>query len=165
MNANPDKWFSEFLGVGYRYHDIYMNVLLLFSSRMSAARLWNNTVDGWADNQIKLQFVEEKDQYWIILFHEGSSLLLKNSMGFIKYIPKSKNYERFKTRFEDKIILRFAIYSKKSKNKEVGNAEYELNLLKKMKYVYRVEFLQSEDIPLNSMVLKIIDDVKRSSYA
>jgi len=165
MSANPDKWFSEFLGVGYRYHDIYMNVLLLFSSRMSAARLWNNTVDGWADNQIKLQFVEEKDQYWIILFHEGSSLLLKNSLGFIKHIPKSKNYERFKTRFEDKIILRFAIYSKKSKNKEVENAEYELNLLKKMKYVYRVEFLQFEDIPLNSVVLKIIDDVKRSSYA
>ena len=128
MNANPDEWFSEFLGVGYRYHDIYMNVLLLFSSRISAARLWNKTVDGWADDQIKLQFVEEKDQYWFILFHEGSSLLLKDSIGFIKHVPKSKNYERFKTRFEDKIILRFAIYANKSNNKGVENAGYELNL-------------------------------------
>ena len=66
------------------------------------ARLWNKTVDGWADDQIKLQFVEEKDQYWMILIHEGTSLLLKDSMGFIKRVPKSKNYERFKTRFEDK---------------------------------------------------------------
>lgn len=165
MSVSPDKWFSEFLGVGYRYHDIYMNVLLLFSSRISAARLWNKTVDGWADDQIKLQFVEEKDQYWIILFHEGSSLLLKDSMGFIKHVPKSKNYERFKTRFEDKIILRFAIYAKKSKNKEVENVGYELYLLKKIKYVYRVEFLRFEEIPLNSIVLKIINEVKESSYA
>ena len=165
MRVSPDKWFSEFLGVGYRYHDIYMNVLLLFSSRISAARLWNKTVDGWADDQIKLQFVEEKDQYWIILFQEGSSLLLKDSMGFIKHVPKSKNYERFKTRFEDKIILRFAIYAKKSKNKEVENVGYELYLLKKIKYVYRVEFLRFEEIPLNSIVLKIINEVKESSYA
>ena len=165
MSANPDKWFSEFLGVGYRYHDIYMNVLLLFSSRISAARLWNKTVDGWADDQIKLQFVEEKDQYWFILFHEGSSLLLKDSIGFIKHVPKSKNYERFKTRFEDKIILRFAIYANKSNNKGVENAGYELNLLKKIKYVYRVEFLRHEEIPLNSIVLKIINEVKESSYA
>ena len=91
MSANPGKWFSEFLGVGYRYHDIYMNVLLLFSSRISAARLWNKTVDGWAD-KIRIQFVEKKNQYWIILFHEGSSLLLKDSMGFIKHVPISKNY-------------------------------------------------------------------------
>ncbi|HVD08237.1 MAG TPA: hypothetical protein VNB67_07305, partial [Nitrososphaeraceae archaeon] len=160
-----DKWFSEFLGVGYRYHDIYMNVLLLFSSHISAARLWNKTVDGWADDQIRLQFVEEKDQYWIILFHEGSSLLLKDSMGFIKQVPKSKNYERFKTRFEDKIILRFAMYANKSKNKEVENVGYELNLLKKSKYVYRVEFLRHEEIPLNSIVLKIINEVKETSIA
>ena len=127
--------------------------------------LWNKTVDGWADDQIKLQFVEEKNQYWIILFHEGSSLLLKDSMGFIKHVPISKNYERFKTRFEDKIILRFAIYANKSKNKEVENAGYGLDLLKKIKYVYRVEFLRFEELPLNIIVLKIINEVKESSYA
>lgn len=165
MSANPDKWFSEFLGVGYRYHDIYMNVLLLFSNRISAARLWNKTIDGWADDQIKLQFVEENDQYWIILFHEGSSLLLKDPMGFIKKVPISKNYERFKTRFEDKIILRFAIYANKSKSNEVENAGYELNLLKKIKYVYRVEFLRYNDIPLNSIILETINAVKGSTYA
>ncbi|MFI5425334.1 MAG: hypothetical protein ACHQXG_11150, partial [Nitrososphaerales archaeon] len=83
----------------------------------------------------------------------------------IKHVPKSKNYERFKSRFEDKIILRFAMYANKSKNKEVENSGYELNLLKKSKYVYRVEFLRHEEIPLNSIVLKIINEVKESSYA
>ena len=41
----------------------------------------------------------------------------------------------------------------------------ELNLLKKSKYVYRVEFLRFEEIPLNSIVLKIINEVKETSIA
>ena len=57
-------------------------------------------------------------------------MLLKDSMGFIKHVPKSKNYERFKTRFEDKIILRFAMYANKSKNKEVENAGYRAQFVK-----------------------------------
>ena len=43
--------------------------------------------------------------------------------------------------------------------------DMDLNLLKKSKYVYRVEFLRHEEIPLNSIVLKIINEVKESSYA
>lgn len=165
MSARPDNWFSEFIGVGYRYHDIYMNVLLLFSNRMSAGRLWNKTIDGWSDDQIKLLFVEENDQYWIIVFHEGSSLLLKDTIGFIKKVPKSNNYDRFKTRFEDKVILRFAIYNDKPKSKQGKSAGFELNLLKKMKYVYRVDFLQYEEIPPNDMIFKTINEVKGSPNA
>ena len=90
MSANPDKWFSEFLGVGYRYHDIYMNVLLLFSSHIAAARLWNKTVDGWADDQIRLQFVEEKESILDYTFSRRFKFVTKGFNGLHKTCPQKQ---------------------------------------------------------------------------
>jgi hypothetical protein len=163
MSLIPDRWYSEFLGVGYRYHDVDMNVLLLFSNRRLAAAIWNKMVDGWADNQIRLIFVENDDQYWIILFHEGSSLLLKDSRGFIKRVPLSTNYVKFKQRYDSKVILRFATYDKiKSKPKDNSTPSFSVSLLKKIKHVYGVSFLQYNEIPEKTDILEAIKGVRKS---
>lgn len=99
MNKGPNTWFSEFLGIGYRYQDIHMNVLLLFGDTRLAIKLWNKTISGWADDQVRLVFVEQGDNYWFILFQEDARLL-KGNMGFIKCVPMSHNYVKFKHRYE-----------------------------------------------------------------
>lgn len=162
MNNGPSRWFSEFLGVGYRYHDIYMNVLLLFGDRTLAVRLWNKTIDGWADDQVRLLFIEDGDNYWFILFQEGSSLLLKENIGFIKCVPVSNNYVKFKNRYELKVIVRFAVYTSKSIANEKEGVSYDLRLLKKIKYAYGVEFLHYGDIHKNSTAFEAIGKVKKS---
>jgi hypothetical protein len=164
MNRSPKLWYSEFLGVGYRYHDIYMNVLLLFSDRSIAVKLWNRSIDGWADDQVKLMFIEDVENYWFILFQEGSSLLLKEDVGFIKCVPISNNYVKFKNRCELKVIVRFAIYSTRSRANEKENVSYDLRLLKKIKYAYGVEFLHYDDIPKHGTALEAIGKVKNSAY-
>jgi hypothetical protein len=164
MNNGPKLWYSEFLGVGYRYHDIYMNVLLLFSDRSVAVKLWNRSIDGWADDQVKLMFIEDGGNYWFILFQEGSSLLLKENIGFIKCVPISNNYVKFKQRYELKVIIRFAIYSTGSRTNKKENVSYDLRLMKKMKYAYGVEFLQYDDVPKYGIAYEGIGKVKYSAY-
>jgi hypothetical protein len=34
VSSKPISWFGDFIGVGYRYHDIYMNVIPLFEDKM-----------------------------------------------------------------------------------------------------------------------------------
>lgn len=156
MNKGPNRWFSEFLGVGYTYHDIYMNVLLLFGDNRYAVGLWNETLGGWAEDQVRLKFIEHGDNYWLILFQEGSSLILKEDIGFIKCVPMSDNYVKFKNRYELKAIIRFAIYKRKSKAKE-KELPYDVKLLKKIKYVCGVEFLHYDEIPKNSTAFEAIN--------
>jgi len=33
VSNKPISWFKDFIGVGYRYHDVYMNVIPLFGQR------------------------------------------------------------------------------------------------------------------------------------
>ena len=64
VSSKPISWFGDFIGVGYRYHDIYMNVIPLFEDKMPAFRLWKKTIDWWPDDEIKLRFVEQGGSYW-----------------------------------------------------------------------------------------------------
>jgi hypothetical protein len=150
------KWISDFLGVGYRYTDIFMNVLILFSDKKIAIKTWNENIHWWPDDQIILRFVEDQDYYWFILYQQGKNLFSKQNIGFFKRNHLTQNYIRFKKNYEEKAILRFAQY-KTLKKKIVGNGEngendnskninYELNIFKRMKTIYDVKFLKINEL-------------------
>jgi len=157
--SNPDEvnqsilWFNNFIGVGYRYHDVYMNVLLLFDDKRYAFKLWKKTIEWWPDDEIKLRFVEYNDKYWFILFvgskYEGDNI------GFVKHFPMSENYKRFKHGYENQVVLRFAIY-KENKNKKLEDNKFGLELLKRSKSIYDIKFLQYYDLPSDSIEHKCI---------
>ena len=42
LSGSPIVWFKDFVGVGYRYHDVYMNVFPLFQDKMFAFKLWKS---------------------------------------------------------------------------------------------------------------------------
>ncbi|HEY8109939.1 MAG TPA: hypothetical protein VIG05_03645, partial [Candidatus Nitrosotenuis sp.] len=65
--SSPIPWYDDFLGVAYRYYDLRMNVVPLFSERKVANDLWNNVAHWWNDHDIKIRFVENGDQYWFIM--------------------------------------------------------------------------------------------------
>ena len=158
MSAKPNIWFKDFVGVGYRYHDVYMNVFPLFVDKMFAFRLWKKTVDWWPDDRIKLRFVEQDGSYWFILYHDGSGYKGDNT-GFVKKVPVSENYERFKAGFEKKATLRFGIYNENPKKKKEGQ-KYELEILKKSKSVYDIAFLQHSELAPDSIEWQCIRDNK-----
>ena len=156
--SRPEYWFKDFIGVGYRYHDVYMNVFPLFEDKMSAFRLWKKTVEWWPDDKVKLRFVEQGDSYWFILY--GGSVYTKDNTGFVKMVPVSENYERFKIGYEKKAILRFGIYKEGAKKKKVDGPKYDLEVLKKSKSVYDIAFLKYEELASDSLEWQCIQENK-----
>lgn len=158
MSAKPIAWFDDFLGVGYRYHEVHMNVFPVFNDKMFAFKLWMKTVNAWPDDQIKLRFVEHNDNYWFVLY--DASQYRNGVAGFVKLVPRSDNYERFKAGYEKKAILRFGIY-KESKKK--GGSGFNLEVLKKSKSVYDIAFLQYSDVSPESTEWQGIQETKHDA--
>lgn len=154
--SKPAYWFKDFVGVGYRYHDVYMNVFPLFEDKMSAFRLWKKTINWWPDDNIKLRFVEQDDSYWFILY--GGSDYTKDNTGFVKKVPVSENYERFKIGYEKKAILRFGIYKEGVKKKD--GSKFDLEVLKKSKSVYDITFVKYEELTPESVEWQCIKENK-----
>jgi hypothetical protein len=162
FSSNPDEikqpifWFNNFVGVGYRYHDIYMNVLPLFKDKRYAFKLWKKTIEWWPDDEIKLRFVEYNDKYWFILY--GGSKYKGDNTGFVKHFHISENYKRFKHGYEKQVLLRFAIY-KENKNKEMTDNKFGLELLKRSKSIFDIKFLNYFDLPSDSVESKCIQSM------
>ena len=76
-----------------------MNVLLLFNDLKKAVTIWNKTIDLWSDDQTRLRFIENDDNYWFVLYNLGSNLLLQRNVGFVKKMKLSENYDRFKSKY------------------------------------------------------------------
>jgi hypothetical protein len=165
------KWISHFAGIGYRYTDIVMNILILYTDRKIAIKIWNENINWWPDDQIILRFIEDKEDYWFILYKRGKNLLSKENVGFFKKNPITQNYLRFKKNFDQKTLLRFALYKsvekKDTDNKDKdGNKEnessnqptFEINIFKRMKTVYDVKFLKLDDLEENSIELNLINN-------
>ena len=167
-------WFDDFLGVAYRYYDLRMNVVPLFSERKQAANLWHETMHWWHDHTIKIRFVEIGDKYWFILGGESSKP--QTNKSFFKILDKSSNYERFKIGHGGEAYLRLGTYTKKFKkdvkddaicdcghikedHEEADHDEclvedckcikfesFQVNLLKKKKTITDIKFLQENEI-------------------
>lgn len=156
MSNKPEAWIKDFVGVGYRYHDVYMNVFPLFQDKKAAFKLWKKTIEWWPDNNIKLRFVEDNGIYWFILY--GGSDYKHDNTGFIKKVPISENYMRFKAGYEKKAVLRFGIYKGTAK----GDKKYDLEILKKSKTVYDIAFLQYSELPQHGIEWQgILDNNKQ----
>ena len=72
-----------------------MNIFPLFENKRDAFKLWKKTVNWWPDDKIMLTFVEAETKYWFILYCKSS--VLNQNLGFVKSIPMSQNYQKFKT--------------------------------------------------------------------
>jgi hypothetical protein len=163
------KWISDFLGVGYRYTDIYMNILILFIDRKTAIKIWNENIHWWPDDQIILRFIEDQHYYWFILYLQGKNLFSKENIGFFKRNQLTQNYLRFKKNYDEKAILRFALYKTLEKkirdNDENGekdnakNIHYELNIFKRMKTIYDVKFLKINELEDKSFEYLLIKNI------
>lgn len=166
------KWISDFLGVGYRYTDIHMNILILFTDRKTAIKTWNENIHWWPDDQIILRFIEDEDYYWFILYQQGKNLFSTENIGFFKKNHLTQNYLRFKKNFDEKTIFRFALYkiSEKKiavKDENSDNREdevskdnnYELNIFKRMKTIYDVKFLKINELEDNSFEYALIKNI------
>jgi hypothetical protein len=148
------------MGVGYRYHDVYMNVFPLFPDKMEAHRLWKKTIDWWPDVDIRMSFVEEGDDYWFILY--GGSKYSGDNTCFVKKMPVSENYKRFKAGYEKKAMLRFGVYKEntnpKKKEPDGSMKKFELEVLKKAKSVYTISFLKVSELEPGSVEWQCIQE-------
>ncbi|MFQ6025529.1 MAG: hypothetical protein ACE5JT_03335 [Nitrosopumilaceae archaeon] len=167
-------WFDNFLGVAYRYYDLRMNIVPLFSDRKKAIKIWQDVVHWWLNHSIKIRFVETGDNYWFIL--AGESTRPVKNMSFFKFLTKSKHYERFKKGHQGEAFLRLGVYTKKTSKDARGDAvcdcghpledhydeevascmiedcqcqnfeSFQVNLLKKKKTITDIKFLQEQEV-------------------
>ncbi len=175
------EWFNDFLGIAYRYFDLRMNIVLLFSDKNITSSIWNETVSWWIDNLIKIRFLEIKNKYWFIM--SGCSRYEKANKSFYKILLKSKHYERFKYGCNCEAYLRFGTYCIKYKNdvkyddicdcghtmnvhnindKKINSCTkncnckkfitFQITLLKKKKVINNIKFLKNNEIKKDSVV-------------
>ena len=167
-------WFDNFLGVAYRYFDLRMNVIPLFSDRKYAVNLWHDTITWWVDPSIKIRFVESDDHYWFIMGSESKKP--DSNLSFFKKLSRSENYERFKDGHGGEAYLRLGIYSeqdlKKAKKNTVCNcghiaddhdegdedaclyytckckkfSSFQVNLLKRKKTITNILYLDEKNV-------------------
>jgi len=167
-------WFDGFLGVAYRYYDLRMNVVPLFSERKQATNLWNETIHWWNDHTIKLRFVETGEKYWFIMGSDSKKP--ENNKSLFKILSKSEHYERFKAGHGGEAYLTLGVYAivhkKGAKDDTVCNCKHRLddheegdsdaclieecscrkfesfqvNILKRKKTITDIKFLQEEQV-------------------
>jgi hypothetical protein len=126
-----------------------MNIFPLFENKRDAFKLWKKTVNWWPDDKIMLTFVEAETRYWFILYCKSS--VLDQNLGFVKSIPMSQNYQKFKEGVEKTAILRFGIYKTKKSKARRGDPDYDLELLKKSKMVYNILFQSYQHLSPHSI--------------
>ena len=167
-------WFDDFVGVAYRYYDLRMNVVPLFTDRKESTSIWHDTIHWWLDPSIKIRFVEIDDDYWFIMGSDSQKP--ETTLSFFKVLPKSENYERFKKGHGGEAYLRLGVYTKKSLNDVKKDAlcncnhdaqdhdendddvclfnncdckqfsSFQVNLLKKKKTITDIKFLEEKDV-------------------
>ena len=167
-------WFDDFMGVAYRYYDLRMNVVPLFTDRKQSVSLWHDTIHWWLDSSIKIRFVETGDKYWFIMGSDSQKP--DTNLSFFKVLQKSENYERFKKGHGGEAYLRLGVYTKKSlsdvKKSALCNcsheardhderdedvclynncdckkfASFQVNLLKRKKTITNIVFLEEKDV-------------------
>ena len=167
-------WFDDFLGVAYRYYDLRMNVVPLFTERKESMTLWNDTIHWWVDPSIKIRFVETGDDYWFILGSDSQKPA--TNLSFFKVLPKSEHYERFKKGHGGEAYLRFGVYKKETLDDAKKNAmcacnheardhdegdgdvclfndcdckkfsSFQVNLSKRKKTISDIKFLDEKDV-------------------
>ncbi|MGY5149454.1 MAG: hypothetical protein ACW9W3_05260 [Candidatus Nitrosopumilus sp. bin_68KS] len=167
-------WFDDFVGVAYRYYDLRMNVVPLFTDQKESAGIWHDTIHWWVDPSIKIRFVEIDDSYWFIMGSDSQKP--DTNLSFFKVLPKSENYERFKKGHGGEAYVRLGVYTKKSLNDVKKDAlcdctheaqdhdendndvclfnscsckrfsSFQINLLKRKKTTTDIKFLQEKDV-------------------
>jgi len=111
--AGVINWYSDFIGVAYRYYDLRMNVAPLFPDRKEAVALWHSAIKWWVDHTIKLRFVEVHDDTWFVMAAESPKS--PTNTGLFKILPRTANYERFKKGHAGEAYIRLGIYQLKYK--------------------------------------------------
>ena len=189
-SQSPIPWFDEFVGVAYRYYDLRMNVVPLFSKRKQATDLWHDSIHWWMDHSIKLRFVETGDDYWFIM--GADSQHPQTNISFFKILAKSENYERFKKGHGGEAYLRLGVYSdqtlKDVKNDAMCNCghaaedhdkndndvclyevcnckrfqSFQVNLLKKKKTITDILFLDENNVKDDSLAWNCLNANKYS---
>lgn len=167
-------WFDEFVGVAYRYFDLRMNIVPLFTDQKESLNLWRDVIHWWVDPSIKIRFVETGDDYWFIM--GADSQKQDTNLSMYKLLPKSEHYERFKKGHGGEAYLRFGVYTKKTLENSKKDAlcdcghdavdhdendddvclyntcdckkfsSFQVNLLKRQKTITDIKFLDEENV-------------------
>jgi hypothetical protein len=184
------QWFDDFVGVAYRYYDLRMNVVPLFTNRKQSASLWHDVIRWWLDPSIKIRFVETGDKYWFIMGSDSQKP--STDMSFFKILQKSENYERFKKGHGGEAYLRLGVYTNKLLTDVKKNAlcncgheaqdhdegdddiclyndcdcknftSFQINLLKRKKIITDIVFLKEEDVKNDSLAWNCFNTNKYS---
>lgn len=145
MSADGITWFSDFMGVGYRFNLIPTGVLLIFENKSKLLNAWHRVVKWWPDDTIRMRFVEGKNSYEFVLY--GESRILRGKWVFLKSLDASDHYTRFKEYYEGAARLSPALYKPKDES-------YELRIFKYKKTVTDVQFLKEDEAEQDSIVLR-----------
>ena len=128
------EWFHDFMGVGYHFHDVRPNVLLIFDDRRALVNTWSKIIKWWPDPDIKMVFLDDGQSYEFLL--HSDSRILNTKWVFLKSLKMSEYYARFKADYDGAANLGLALYRPKDDS-------YELEIFKYKKRITDIVFQNS----------------------
>lgn len=131
------KWFGDFMGVGYHFHDVHTKLLLIMDKKNNLLGAWKKVIKWWPDDEIRMRLVEDDSSYDFVLY--GESRILQTKWGFVKSLQASAHYQRFRDEFDGVAYLGMALYIPKADS-------YELEIFKYSKRVTDVKFLKKDEV-------------------
>ena len=102
------RWYTEYKGVGYALGKELI-LYLIFDKRKKKEidLLWSEYLEPSSDDNFRIRFVEDGDQYTFIMFNEGSN---EPSFGFCKdQLDIKAHYSEFKKGFKDELLFTYGI--------------------------------------------------------
>jgi hypothetical protein len=138
LSEKSIKWFSDFAGLGYYFHDVRPLLLLVFEKRNELFYSWKKVLKWWPEDDIRIRFVESNESYQFIMYCE--SLVPDTETVFLKSLKMSENYKRFRVEFEGAANFGLAIRHKSDEDK------FELEIFKFRKRITNVRFVKEEEV-------------------
>jgi hypothetical protein len=76
--------FQDFMGVGYFFHDVRPNVLLIFDNRRALVNTWSKIIKWWPDPDIRMVLIEKQNPASYEFYLHSDSKILNTKWVFLK---------------------------------------------------------------------------------
>jgi hypothetical protein len=148
--------FQDFMGVGYFFHDVRPNVLLIFDNRRALVNTWSKIIKWWPDPDIRMVLIEKQNPASYEFYLHSDSKILNTKWVFLKSLKMSEHYTRFKSDYDGAANLGLALYRPKDDS-------YELEIFKYKKRVTNVTFQAESESITDTIVQRSKQVLKFSS--
>ncbi len=139
-------WYNKYNDLGYALgKDTILFLLFEKKREKEIDRLWSKHIEPFEDEEFKIRFVEDKDEYTFIMYREPKEK--ESRFGFYRSGFNVKgHYTKFKKNFQDELLFSYGITD-----------DEKFRLSDRYKIISDIKILKGADIERGSCLWDLLD--------